>query len=49
MIFSIPATVICNSPSETALRIQREGARGNRNQIVLLNTRLHDLDMAANA
>ena len=30
-----------------ALRVEAERARGDRDQIALLNARLHDLDMAA--
>ena len=45
--FSMPATVICNSPSRRPLRGEAERAGGDRDQIALRNPRLHDLDMAA--
>jgi len=45
--FSIPATVICNSPLDPAVPVEAQRTAGNGDQIALLNPRPHDLDMAA--
>src|ERR1700754_1009309 len=45
--FSMPATVICNSPSIRPLALRPQRPRRNRDQVALLDPRPHDLNMAA--